>query len=384
MTGARRAACVGLLLALALAGCGGGGNASNAHPPAKTQPVGAAQPQGRPSSSPTRTRPRLPVQGYGLVEPGTAWASTGEGTFWTDDAGRRWHRVAPRHADQQSGAVWFLDRQDGWTMVKEERHSHIAMRLYRTLDGGRDWLRSAIVGEGDSDLGGVRFAFADRRQGFLMVGGETMPFGYGVGFTTSDGGRRWRRLAWVPGDGEIGFTSPDRLWLSKNEGGRELFLSTDLGRTWSRVKTPLGSGYGVSYPVPIRLADGRTIFPILEDDKHLGLYTRGAGGWHRLLRIAFRGSYGGGASAAAVLRPPDSILISDPGRKGFTVVHLGRARVSTSHLAARGLPAETGMRFVDPRHGIAILNGECGEGCLYFTGGGGARWSRRQPLAAPR
>jgi photosystem II stability/assembly factor-like uncharacterized protein len=354
-----------VLGAIAVAGCGGGGSAGGgAGLPHSGPETGAAEPTRSPAASPGGP---VQVRAVGFVGPGGAWADGGLGTsaYLTPDGGRDWRPVAGRGGAPAQGiaAVDFLDGRDGWLAAKGPQYlPHL--QIYRTTDGGRRWRRAQVADPGPLAFGSVSFAFGGPEKGIVMVGIDTMPFQSAKAFITGDGGRRWRPTP-VPANGEVEFTGRRRLWLASIPGGRELFTSGDGGRSWHRMSMPLApeaSGFAISFEVPVRLADGRLIFPVL-DHEHLDLYTH-EGGWRRIYRTR---------PGTLVPRPPSSILLTEPSRD-IRVLRIAGDRVVASRLRTRGLVGAFQLEFADRRHGIAVGANECG--CVDFTSDGGRTWTR--------
>ena len=117
------------------------------------------------------------------------------------------------------------------------------------------------------------------------------------------------------------------------------------------------------------------------------MYERTASGWNRAAAAPLKGSIGGGLAGSIALRPPDSVVIRDPGAPRPILLELFGSRPRRSTLAAKGLPTNTLLGFGDARYGAATyVGGEC-TSCeqsddAFFTSDGGRTWTKRAVFAA--
>lgn len=188
-------------------------------------------------------------RGLSPVSAKVAWVAGTEGTILrTLDGGRSWSSVGP--ADAASLQFRDIEAFDARTAVALTIGNGADSRIYRTSDGGRTWA-SAFVNE-DANAFYDCLTFVDARHGLALSDPVDGKFRI---LATSDGGRSWRVTspAGMPPalDGEFAFAasgtclvaSQGRAFFATGGGSASrVFTSSDVGRTWSAVATPIPSG----------------------------------------------------------------------------------------------------------------------------------------------
>lgn len=186
-------------------------------------------------------------RGLCAVDANVVWAS-GTGGTWarTDDGGATWHTgVVPDAAHLDFRDVHAFDAK---TAVIISAGSEA--RIYKTTDGGRTW--NLLWRKNGPTVFFDAIAFWDRDHGIAM--GDPVDGRFAV-MTTDDGGTTWvDRSADTPPalENEAGFAASgtslvvqgdENVWLATG-GGRasRVFRSTDRGRTWTAVETPIRAG----------------------------------------------------------------------------------------------------------------------------------------------
>lgn len=243
----RRAALVVLLLVGAavsiVVGSGGGGHRGVSRPAAQARAAPAPR---------SHKRTPAPAANPGLayetgVNPGSAlqFASAGEAFMlasepvpWLDqnlsagpggtqfswpssavlastDGGRTWRRSL----SLRSG-FWgldFVDAAHGWAVG--------VTGLYRTSDGGAQWVRAAEGGAGGENAI-VRVLFTGPRTGFALTTRGRL-------LRTLDGGETWSRTVWQGRGGALCAPSPGALMVADQSGA--IWQSVNGGNSWLRV-----------------------------------------------------------------------------------------------------------------------------------------------------
>lgn len=153
----------------------------------------------------------------------------------SEDGGGTWERRP--FGDALLADIDFADQRHGWLVALD--------RIWTTSDGGRSWRRSKQLGM--AVLTGV--TSSDRRHAFVAGWGtlDGAPFV----LTTSDGGRTWSRRridleAPVAGDlqsRQITCAGDDVLWVTCKAG---VMATTDAGRTWKLQEVPAGQPLGIA------------------------------------------------------------------------------------------------------------------------------------------
>ncbi|HVH66857.1 MAG TPA: hypothetical protein VM716_03240 [Gemmatimonadales bacterium] len=187
------------------------------------------------------------------VTPGIVWASGQRGTFLrSTDAGATWITDSvPGAAAFDFRGVAALDARTALLMVAAQDTA----RIYRTTDAGRTW---AVVYD-DRRPGAFLDAIAvwDRRRAIAL--GDPMD-GVFVVLLSDDDGAHWTRAPptalprALPGEGAFAasnsclITGPGgTAWFASGGGAvARVFHTTDFGRSWSVVDTPLPAGDGAS------------------------------------------------------------------------------------------------------------------------------------------
>jgi photosystem II stability/assembly factor-like uncharacterized protein len=153
----------------------------------------------------------------------------------SSDGGRTWAAQRPPAGVGTLAGVFFVDAGHGWTVGNGA--------VSGTSDGGKRWRRVAVLpGVSFEDIG-----FADRRRGWAV--GRSA--GHAVVYATTDGGRNWRRRL-ATGTGilsSVDVVDASDIYAagsaSPATGGRALLVgTTNGGRSWRRIAVPNATSIG--------------------------------------------------------------------------------------------------------------------------------------------
>ena len=203
------------------------------------------------------------LRGLSIVSPEVVWASGEHGTVLrTTDAGAHWH------ADTLAGATALDFRAIAATSATTAHVVSIgdSSRIYRTTDGGRHWsLRYRATRRG-TFLDAIRFW--DARHGIAMSDPVDGRF---LIVTTRDGGESWQEMpsegmpAALPGEGAFAASGTsltvrgrrDAWFATGSASVARVFHSSDRGRSWTAVSTPMRAGIASTGIFSIAFADAR-------------------------------------------------------------------------------------------------------------------------------
>jgi photosystem II stability/assembly factor-like uncharacterized protein len=189
-------------------------------------------------------------RGVSTVSATVAWASGDKGTFArTIDGGKTWQAgVVPGAAELDFRDVDAFDANTAYLLSIGEGDKS---RIYKTTDGGRNWELQFKSTRPQAFFDAM--AFWDSEHGIAVSDPVDGRF---IIISTSDGGKSWKEMpgagmpAALAGEGAfaasgtcITVEGKRNAWFGTGgtEGAR-LFRSTDGGRTWMVVKTPVLSG----------------------------------------------------------------------------------------------------------------------------------------------
>jgi len=131
-----------------------------------------------------------------LLAPNTGWLLAGNHLLWTSSAGFQWTDITPAPEGRTLYGVFFLDASHGWLLRSASAETP---ELARTSDGGAHWSISAFPLSAQDSAGFGRAAtlnFTDAEHGSAMLRLTTSSnFGFGLPFTTADGGVTWTRAS---------------------------------------------------------------------------------------------------------------------------------------------------------------------------------------------
>jgi photosystem II stability/assembly factor-like uncharacterized protein len=208
---------------------------------------------------------------YLALGEGAAAGSEAQSLWASGDGGRRWHLVSrTSFTVTRPGRLPFGCDKDGFGFATTSRGwaggycAGGAPFLYRTLDGGRTWRRSALPGLTACACDVVPPRFFTPRDGVLAASGFGMAGNTPVtrAYWTSDGGATWRASAPTTGRAQdIVFTDAHSAWVTATPPGTirgpydRLLRTADGGRHWRSVRLPFdGSEYQLD------ALDGTTAF----------------------------------------------------------------------------------------------------------------------------
>jgi photosystem II stability/assembly factor-like uncharacterized protein len=189
-------------------------------------------------------------RGVSAVSGSVAWASGDKGTYArTLDGGQTWQAgTVPGAAELDFRDVDAFDANTAYLLSIGEGEKS---RIYKTTDGGRHWELQFKSARPQAFFDAM--AFWDRDHGIAVSDPVDGRF---LIISTSDGGKTWQEMpgegmpAALPGEGAFAASGTcitvwgrRSVWFGTGgpEGAR-VFRSTDGGRTWAVVKTPLISG----------------------------------------------------------------------------------------------------------------------------------------------
>ena len=292
--------------------------------------------------------------------------------------------------------VAFVGSRDGWLATFD--CSTAAVQLYRTSDGGRSWHSlGRPAGHSCSAPATTFLSFSDARDGWMEPVSPTGPVG--ALDETTDGGRSWRHVATGPADGPgrlLPCLAPIRLvsasggWLGRCDESRGgVFSTTDGGRRWRRAA--------------IAVRDGRFDLPWFQglhgvEAATVGTRPVGRSGRTRAVEFSVT-SDGGRVWAARSIRPiascpqsayntdlwPTSVangrvwwIVSDWVRPSAQVTLDGGRTWRT--VVAHGLPARPcsvlSVSAAGPRAAWVVARVNRESTALYRTADGGRDWRR--------
>ncbi len=198
------------------------------------------------------TVPRT-IGGISVVDSNTVWGITWNPNEFvqtfeftkTEDGGVSW----------QSGTIdidssWYilqifaLNADTVWIAVTDEESPIISGRIFKTTDGGENWLEqsSAYAGENETP---VAVHFFDANQGFTYgASGKGNTKDLISIYTTDDGGENWGKVTgesmpelltgegiWIYGGNGMYEVVDDHIWFVTNKN--RVFHSSDRGHTWT-------------------------------------------------------------------------------------------------------------------------------------------------------
>ncbi len=187
------------------------------------------------------------IRGIGAVDAKVCWFGTVGGVARTTDGGENW--VFTRIGDD---SLDFRDLEaiDSQRCVAMSAGAGDASRIYLTGDGGKTWQLTCQNREAQGFFNGI--AFKESAHGILA--GDPID-GRLFLLATDDGGATWRRLAqdnapqmkidehaFAASGTHLAVNQEGHIWVSSGGSVARLFHSTDWGRSWQTIETPLIAG----------------------------------------------------------------------------------------------------------------------------------------------
>lgn len=205
------------------------------------------------------------LRGLAAVDGRVAWAAGTRGTVLrTNDGGATWETLrVPETEALDFRDVHASDANEVWLLSAGKGDSS---RIFRSEDRGLTWSENWINPHPEGFMDG--FAWWTRQRGIAYgdpVGGRMFVM------TTADGGKTWQR---VPASGlpparpnEAGFAASgtgivthgeQHVWMATGGPGvARVFRSSDSGRTWTAVDTPLADPSETSGIFSMTFVDAR-------------------------------------------------------------------------------------------------------------------------------
>ncbi len=396
--------------------------APTALPPTRPAPTWTpAAPTPVSTALPGRLQPGSPVQiaAIRMLDAQQGWGIGNRGTgrqdaiLRTADGGLTWRDVTPPLPENPAGstrqaAAAFIDAQHAWVTYFNPTPSPIAAPpdVWFTTDGGASWGSSPL------DVNGAQLeylipgiiGFSDVQNGWLLAHvGAGMSHDYVAIFTTTDGGRSWKRVV----DPQVNnlpmgcrktglvFLSPRIGYLSGDcmgvTSGIYLLRTADGGVTWQDVKLPppadrpdlftdrnticgidtLSSPAAQELYIPVRCSSVGS-----SSDVRRWLYASHDGG-STFQALSMPAQYG----SFQFLNPSTAWLIGGftPDATRFTLfktVDSGAAWKTVANLGWQGEPD-----FVDGQSGWVVALSSSAA-ALVHTGDGGVTWREIKPHVA--
>ena len=224
----------------------------------------------RPRITPQKSSVDASFRGLATRSGKEAWISGSPGVVLrTVDGGGSWTRVAAPGGDDSD----FRDiaiRSDGSVLLMSVGAGE-ASRVYRSTDSGRNWQTVLTNPSQEGFFDGIALDRNDSRRGVLF--GDPVN-GRMEMYRTSDGGKSWEKVpvencpAMV--EGEYGFAASgtgikfvgESLWVATGGSTARVLSSTDDGKSWTALKTPVRSGNESSGIFSLEVADSKRLIVI--------------------------------------------------------------------------------------------------------------------------
>lgn len=208
--------------------------------------VGAVNAQWAAQSSGTQVR----LRGVSVVNSTVAWASGDKGTFArTTDGGKTWAAgTVPGAAELDFRDVDAFDASTAYLLSIGEGEKS---RIYKTTDGGKSWTMQFKSSRPEAFFDSM--AFWDSEHGIAVsdpVGGRFLIITTSDGGRTWKEMPPEAMPSALPGEGAfaasgtcIAVQGKRNAWFGTGgPGGARIFRSTDGGRNWAVTKTPISAG----------------------------------------------------------------------------------------------------------------------------------------------
>ncbi len=347
--------------------------------------IALATPTGATLSGPTVAAPNLVT--IRMLDERDGWGISDSAVLRTVDGGQTWHNVAPSGETSLGYAADsdFLDVNHAWVLVPDPNNM-LAGSLYRTSDGGLDWIK-AIVPFGGGDL-----HFLDSNRGWMMasLGAGAGSMGVGI-FQTTDGGTTWAQTYTndpnQPGAGNslplgglkdgLAATDMSHAWIggvTYAPGVIYLYATQDGGHTWTQSPVKIPDGYDQAEfetTGPVFATSTIAFLPVHVSSQNgvlLAIYISRDGGVSWLLTPSMIPM---GASIDVV---SDKDAVAWNG-SNFYITTDGAQTWSTVAPDVKFSDNFSGMDFVSPQVGFVLTNDASGTYGLYTTTNGAANWN---------
>ena len=186
-------------------------------------------------------------RGVSAVSDKVAWASGAKGTYArTTDGGQTWQAATVPGAEMLDFRdVEAFDADTAYLLSIGEGENS---RIYKTIDGGRNWMLQFINKNPKAFFDAI--AFRDRRYGLAV---SDQVDGRFVIIRTTDGGATWRQIPpenmppALPGEGAFAASGTclvvqgrNNVWFGTGGAAKaRVFRSSDGGMTWQVAETPI-------------------------------------------------------------------------------------------------------------------------------------------------
>lgn len=246
-----------------------------------TRPVPTLPPVTQPSLPPagmagsTITGSTLFVTGQWLTAD-SAWVAMEDGLIWlTTDGGQSWAGPRPigNPIGELRGGPVFMDANTGYAVWTTQPADRVEIRVDRTDDGGVTWrsVQAGVLESSPDAMDSATVHFSDALHGMVLAASYVpgpVPSGHaGAGLTprtcsgwqTDDGGVTWADLPSAPCSNHDVWASPTvGMLMPASDGGAEVSLTVDGGRTWRRGRLPEVTAADAPFDVTFTVApDGQ-------------------------------------------------------------------------------------------------------------------------------
>ena len=204
-------------------------------------------------------------RGLCVVSEKVAWASGSRNTWArTTNGGETWEiSTVPANESLDFRDVEAIDADTAYLL---SIGNGTKSRIYKTIDGGRNWTSQFAHSDPKAFLDA--FAFWDSRNGIAV--GDPID-GRFMLLRTSDGGAHWNEVASpnippaLPGDGvfaasgtTIAVHGTNNVWFATGGAAKaRVYGSTDRGATWKVSDTPILAGLASTGIFSIAFGDAR-------------------------------------------------------------------------------------------------------------------------------
>nr|BBH87940.1 hypothetical protein KTC_26910 [Thermosporothrix sp. COM3] len=197
--------------------------------------------------------------GWQVFQYGTSTSSLSSSiAYRTEDGGKTWKPMQFAEKQANEISLYILDEMVAWITTKNITGDKVSWTTYRTINGGTNWEKLP------SPFSTAKVTFVDQNYGWIIAAPEYVSQGWNQDaegtalgtlylFTTSDGGKTWKKQETQGLPTIYGRTEPQIQFLNKERGflvfhtledkakSQLLFTTTDGGKTWKSLPLELPS-----------------------------------------------------------------------------------------------------------------------------------------------